>query len=137
VAADPARPVTLTAPAPVVVLGDRDHLRQAIANLVTNALRHTPGGTAVDVSAVVEGGEAVVRVRDHGAGLDEEALAPAFERFWRADPSRSGEGSGLGLSIVAGIAAEHHGTASVANAEGGGAAATLRLPLAPNPPAPA
>jgi two-component system OmpR family sensor kinase len=129
VAAAPDRHVALDAPEPVVILGDRDHLRQAIANLVANALRHTPAGTPLEVSARVAGGGAAVAVRDHGGGLDDEALAHAFDRFWQADSARVGAGAGLGLAIVAGIAAEHGGTATAANAAGGGALFTLRLPL--------
>jgi signal transduction histidine kinase len=68
-------------------------------------------------------------VRDHGSGLDETALAHVFDRFWQADAARAGTGAGLGLSIVAAIAAEHGGTAQVANAAGGGAMFTLRLPI--------
>jgi signal transduction histidine kinase len=133
VAAAPGRPVALDAPEPVVILGDRDHLRQAIANLVTNALRHTPAGTPVEVSARVVGGAATVALRDHGGGLDDEALAHVFDRFWQADQARVGTGAGLGLAIVAGIAAEHGGTATAANAPDGGALFTLRLPLRPPP----
>ena len=129
VAAAPDRSVSLDAPEPAVVLGDRDHLRQAIANLVANARRHTPAGTAIEVSARIEGGAAIVAVRDHGAGLDDEALAHVFDRFWQADHARVGHGAGLGLAIVAGIAAEHGGTATAANAPGGGALFTVRLPL--------
>ena len=129
VAAAPGRPVTLDAPEPVVVLGDQAHLRQAIANLVTNAVRHTPAGTPVEVSAQLGDGAARVTVRDHGAGLDADALGHAFDRFWQADRARAGTGAGLGLSIVAGIAAEHGGTASAANAEGGGALFEIHLPV--------
>jgi two-component system, OmpR family, sensor kinase len=136
VAADPGRPVTLDAPEPVVVQGDENHLRQAIGNLVTNALRHTPPGTAVEVGAHAVDGRAVVTVRDHGPGLDDEALVRAFDRFWRSGTARAGAGAGLGLSIVAGIAAEHGGVATVANAEGGGAAFAIDLPTGA-PPVPA
>jgi two-component system OmpR family sensor kinase len=128
VAAAPGRPVALDAPEPAVVLGDQNHLRQAIANLVTNALRHTPAGTPIEVSARVAGDRAVVAVRDHGSGLDNEALAHVFDRFWQADRARVGKGAGLGLAIVAGIAAEHGGEATAANAPEGGALFTLRLP---------
>ena len=129
VAASPDRPVTLDSAEPVVVLGDRDHLRQAIANLVANALRHTPAGSPGEVSARAAGGAATVAVRDHGGGLDDEAMAHVFDRFWQADRARVGTGAGLGLAIVAGIAAEHGGEAKAANAPGGGALFTLRLPL--------
>jgi two-component system OmpR family sensor kinase len=128
VAAAPDRPVTLDAPEPVVVLGDRDHLRQAIANLVTNALRHTPPGTPIEVSTGIAGDTATVAVRDHGPGLDDDALAHVFDRFWQADRARVGKGAGLGLSIVAAIAAEHGGDATAANAPDGGAVFTIRLP---------
>lgn len=128
VATDPDRRVTLDAPAPVVVAGDSDHLRQAIANLVNNALHHTPRGTPVEVSTRQVEGRAEVQVRDHGAGLDTEALTHVFDRFWQADAARVGTGSGLGLSIVASIAEEHGGTAVVANAVDGGAVFTLVLP---------
>jgi two-component system, OmpR family, sensor kinase len=131
VAVDPGRQVTLDAPQPVVVQGDRTHLRQAVDNLVTNAVRHTPAGTPIEVAARIDAGRAVVTVRDHGPGLDGEALAHVFDRFWQADSARSDAGAGLGLSIVAGIAAEHGGTVQAANADGGGAVFTLDLPLGP------
>jgi two-component system OmpR family sensor kinase len=129
VAQAPDRPVSLDAPAPVVVLGDPDHLRQAVANLVTNALRHTPAGTPVEVRAAVGEGRATVEVRDHGPGLDDEARAHVFDRFWQADRARVGAGAGLGLAIVAGIAAEHGGEASVENVEPHGARFRLTIPL--------
>ncbi|MHB8465366.1 MAG: sensor histidine kinase [Acidimicrobiales bacterium] len=124
------RAITLDAPEPVVVAGDQDHLRQAIANLVTNAVRHTPTGTPIEVSARLVGGGASVSVRDHGAGLDDMAMAHVFDRFWRADNARVGAGAGLGLAIVSSIASEHGGSASATNAPGGGALFTLRLPVA-------
>jgi two-component system OmpR family sensor kinase len=130
VAADASRPVTLDAPEPVVVAGDSDHLRQALANLMTNALKHTPAGTPIEVSAHRGDGTAQVVVRDHGAGLQDDALAHAFDRFWQADHARVGPGAGLGLSIVAAIAHEHGGRVSVANAPDGGAMFTLALPAA-------
>ncbi|HEY8544541.1 MAG TPA: ATP-binding protein [Acidimicrobiales bacterium] len=135
VAVDADRSVTLDAPAPAVVEGDDDHLRQAVANLVGNALRHTPPGTPIEVGVARDeaAGEAVVTVRDHGPGLDEDALAHAFDRFWQADPSRARAGAGLGLPIVAAIAAEHGGRVTAGNAAPG-AVFTLRLPLAPTGP---
>src|SRR5581483_5955228 len=105
-----------------------DDLRQAIANLVTNAVRHTPPGTPIEVSAGLVDGAARVAVRDHGAGLDDDALAHVFDRFWQADSARAGAGAGLGLAIVAGSAAEHGGGVTAGNAPGGGAVFTLELP---------
>ncbi len=130
-AADPQRPVTLTAPQPVIVLGDAAHLRQALANLVSNALRHTPARTALEVKVELRQGCAVVEVRDHGPGLDDEALVHAFDRFWQKDRSRAGKGAGLGLAIVAAVAAEHSGLVTADNAPGGGAVFGIRLPLVP------
>jgi len=129
VATAPDRQVTLNAPSPVVVQGDADHLRQAIANLVTNAVKHTPDGSPIEVSTRVSGAMASVTVRDHGPGLDAEAVAHVFDRFWQADAARVGTGNGLGLAIVAGIAEEHGGTASVANLVDGGAAFTVEIPV--------
>jgi two-component system OmpR family sensor kinase len=131
VATAPDHPVTLDAPEPVVVAGDEGHLRQAIGNLVSNAVRHTPPGTPVEVAARIVGGQAVVTVRDHGSGLDDDALAHVFDRFWQADQARVGTGAGLGLAIVAGITTEHGGTVEVENVVDGGARFTIHLPLDP------
>jgi signal transduction histidine kinase len=129
VAMAPERPVTLFAPDPVDVTGDVNHLRQAIANLVANAIRYTPSGTPIEVSARRQNGTAVISVRDHGPGLDPDGLEHVFERFWQADKARSGTGAGLGLAIVSAIATEHGGIAEAANAEGGGAVFSLRIPI--------
>ena len=132
-AAAPGRPITLHTPEPVVILGVEAHLRQALGNLVANAWNHTPSRTAIEVSARVEGGAAVIGVRDHGPGLDDDALGHAFNRFWQKDPARSGAGAGLGLPIVAAVVAEHDGIVTAANAQEGGAVFTVRLPLLPAP----
>ena len=129
VAHRPGRQIVLDAPAPVVVNGDRDHLRQAISNLVTNALTHTPEDAPIEVAAGLVDGQAVVSVSDHGPGLADSDLTHVFDRFWRADDARTGSGTGLGLSIVRAIAEEHGGSASVTNLPGGGARFTLALPL--------
>lgn len=121
VAMAPDRAVTLDAPEPVEVLGDVNHLRQAVANLVANAIGHTPAGTPIDVAARLDGGMGVVQVRDHGPGLDEDALNHVFDRFWQANSARSGHGAGLGLSIVAAVAGEHGGTAEASNVQTNGA----------------
>jgi two-component system OmpR family sensor kinase len=131
VAVAPERKITFSGPEPALVLGDESHLRQAVSNLLSNAVHHTEAGSAIEVSVAVTDGQAVVVVRDHGPGLDDEALGHVFDRFWRADRSRSTEGSGLGLSIVQAIAAEHDGRAEAANAEDGGARFALRLPAVP------
>lgn len=129
VAMDPGRQITLDAREPVVIAADETHLRQAIANLVTNAIRHTPPSAPIDVAARLDRGLAVLEVRDHGPGLNQETLAHAFDRFWQGDQARSTTGAGLGLSIVAAVAAEHGGRVEAGNTPGGGAVFTLRLPL--------
>ncbi len=126
----PEREITLRA-APITVTGDADQLRQVLANLLRNALVHTPAGTPIEVS-VTSDDEGVVRlaVRDHGPGLPTDDSDALFERFWRAEGGRERgkDGAGLGLAIVAGIVDGHRGTVSASNAPGGGAAFEVRLP---------
>ena len=122
----------------LVVLGDSERLRQVLANLVGNALRHTPAGSPVEVrvgEAVLDGRPgAAVEVVDHGPGLTPEQTERVFERFYRADPARSGAdgGTGLGLSIVAALVAVHGGTVQVDSVPGRGARFRVVLPLAPD-----
>jgi len=133
-AARRTHPLSLDAPIPVPVVGDASHLHQAVTNLLTNATRYTPMGTPIEVRATIEGGTAVLTVRDHGPGLSPEGLLHAFDRFWQADPARHQGGAGLGLAIVAAVAAGHGGAATVANAPDGGAVFSIRIPI-PAPPA--
>ena len=123
----PDREVTLEAPGPVVVDGDEARLRQVVANLLSNAATHTPPGTPVEV-AVQAGERAVLSVTDHGPGMDDEALAHAFERLWRGDQSRGRGGSGLGLAIVRAIVVAHGGDVRAENVPGAGARITVSLP---------
>lgn len=118
---------------PVAVTVDPIRLRQAIGNLVTNAIRHTPPGGRVTIAGRAEAGFLVIDVVDTGPGLPAEQQELVFERFWRAEKSRSRQtgGSGLGLSIVRKLAEAHGGTASVASVPGAGATFTLRLPISP------
>ncbi len=90
VAADPGRPVTLDASGPVIVFGDEDHLRQAIANLVSNALSHTVAGTPIEVSAARTNGHASVVVRDHGEGLDARRARPRLRPVLAGRPGPGG-----------------------------------------------
>jgi two-component system OmpR family sensor kinase len=133
-AVDPARPVSLDAPALVPVEVDEARLRQVLANLLANAREHTPPGTAVDVSVRTSDDDAVVTVTDHGPGLAIDAIPRVFDRFWRADDARghrsgSVEGSGLGLAIVQAITVAHGGRITAANGPGGGAQFTITLPM--------
>ncbi|MEU6621985.1 HAMP domain-containing sensor histidine kinase [Streptomyces litmocidini] len=121
---------------------DPVRLRQAVGNLVSNAIRHTPAGGTVTLSGrPADGGaktagpaEGVrIEVRDTGSGIAEEDLPHVFDRFWRADKSRSRQsgGSGLGLAIVRNLTESHRGTASVSSAPGQGSVFGLWLPARP------
>jgi two-component system OmpR family sensor kinase len=135
--AAPARAADLSfeAPESLAVTGDDAQLRQVAANLVGNAVRHTPAGTPIRVTLSLEGGQARLSVADEGPGLAPEHAARVFEPFYRADPSRAREtgGAGLGLAIVAAIVADHGGTVDVESVEGAGATFTVRLPLGSTP----
>jgi two-component system sensor histidine kinase MprB len=111
---------------PVVIQGNPERLSRAVNNLLDNAARHA-GGNRVEID--VDATE--VRVRDHGAGIDERDLPHVFDRFYRGVDSRSRQGSGLGLAIVRQVADQHHGTVTAANAPDGGAVFTLALPGLP------
>jgi two-component system OmpR family sensor kinase len=125
----PDREVTLHADH-AWVTGDADQLRQVFANLLRNALVHTPAQTPIEVSVERHDETVALEVRDHGHGLPGKDPSALFERFWRTEGGRErGKGgAGLGLAIVAGIVDAHGGTVSAANAPGGGAAFQVRLP---------
>jgi two-component system OmpR family sensor kinase len=123
-----------------VVLGDEARLRQVVGNLMTNALTHTPPDVRVTVTIDEEPADpdvVVLRVADEGPGMAPEDAARVFERFYRAESSRTREagGTGLGLAIVAALVAAHGGTVDVATAPGRGAVFSVRLPR--SGPAPA
>jgi two-component system OmpR family sensor kinase len=131
-ARDPERQVTFVADEPVVVFGDESRLRQVAANLVQNALVHTPAGSPIEVRVARDGARAVLAVRDEGPGIAPEHAARIFDRFYRADPSRTREsgGTGLGLAIVASIAEVHGGRARVETELGAGSTFLVEFPLA-------
>jgi two-component system OmpR family sensor kinase len=131
-AAGPDWPVEVRADRPVEVVGDAARLRQVVDNLLANVRAHTPRGTRTETRVTADGdrGGAVVQVIDHGPGLGREGAARVFERFYRADASRSRTlgGAGLGLAIVAAITGAHGGTVEASPTPGGGATFTVRLP---------
>jgi two-component system sensor histidine kinase AdeS len=118
---------------PAPLMGDGQRLRQATLALLENARRHAGGSVRVETRLVAGGGGrpvAILRVLDRGPGIAADPPDRVFERFWRADPSRSRDsgGSGLGLAVVRAIAEAHGGTAAAANRPDGGAVVELRLP---------
>jgi len=138
-ATDPERSIEASMPPQVLVSGDPYQLRQVLANLMRNALVHTPPGTPIEVG--VQDGESTVSVtvRDHGPGLPDTAQERLFGRFWRAEGGRERgkAGAGLGLAIVHELVTAHGGQISAENAPDGGALFTATLPKSPPEPTPA
>jgi len=132
----PQWPITLQADSPIEIVGDAQRMRQVLDNLLSNVRSHTLPGTTAVINLATDQAEAVITVTDNGPGLDNDQLVRVFERFYRADPSRSrlSGGAGLGLSIVASIVRAHGGTVSAASQSQGGAQFTVRIPLSPDSP---
>ncbi|WP_372593655.1 ATP-binding protein [Actinotalea sp.] len=138
-ALDPSRAVRIVptspdAPPSASTTGDESRLRQVVANLVGNVVRHTPSGTPVEIAVGRLGDQSVIEVRDHGPGIAPEHAARVFERFYRVDAARgraTGGGAGLGMAIVAAIVDAHQGTVTVAQTPGGGTTIRVGLPVAP------
>ena len=113
----------------VTTLADATRIRQALANLVDNAVKYTPRGGRVEIDVAADAGEAQIRVRDTGRGIPAEAISRIWDRLFRADPSRAERGLGLGLSLVKAIAVAHHGRVAVESAPDRGSSFLLSLPL--------
>ncbi|MGI5208119.1 ATP-binding protein [Spirillospora sp. CA-108201] len=113
---------------------DPVRLRQAVGNLLANAVRYTPAGGRVGLRAHADGDDVLIEVADTGPGIPPEHLPHVFDRFWRAEKSRSRQtgGSGLGLAIVRQLAEAHGGSAAVRSEPGQGATFVLRLPGSPD-----
>jgi two-component system, OmpR family, sensor kinase len=136
-ALDPSRPVELTGPGGIGVPGpapvdaDEARLRQVVANLVGNAVAHTPAGTAVRIGVGTVDGRAVLELADHGPGMTADQAGRVFDRFYRTDRSRSrsgGANAGLGLAIARSLARAHGGDVELETAVGAGACFRLTLP---------
>jgi two-component system, OmpR family, sensor kinase len=121
---------------PPVVTADEARLRQILANLLSNALRHTPKGTPVEVEVGVTADAVRLHVIDHGPGLPSEQLTHLFERFYRGDAGRTRDrgGTGLGLAIVAGLVAAHGGSVRYEATTGSSGGSTFVVSL-PHPDA--
>ena len=130
-AAGPDHPIELHLPQEeLFVLGDSRRIHQVVANLLANARTHTPLGTKINVTARQTLAEVIIEVADNGPGLSKSDQERIFERFFRADPARvrhSGEGSGLGLSIVDAVMKAHGGYVSVKSELDKGATFTLHF----------
>lgn len=134
-AVDPSRGIKLDAPSACVVHGDEAGLRQVMANLLSNAITHTPPGSPISVAVRAKDGWVEFAVADEGPGLQREDATRIFDPFYRADPGRArqggirGAGTGLGLAIVAAITESHGGTVEVVSSPGQGARFTVRIPF--------
>jgi two-component system, OmpR family, sensor kinase len=140
-----ADPTPAPAPLPPVgpiVFAEENKIRQVVTNLMGNAMRFTKDDSPIEIVVDVDraGGYGVIAIVDHGEGIPPQLREKIFQRFWRADTSRTRDtgGSGLGLAIVAGIVHNHDGHVEVVETPGGGATFRVSLPLLPNdePPAP-
>jgi two-component system, OmpR family, sensor kinase len=119
-----------------IVLGEENKIRQVVTNLMGNAQRYSPAGSPIELGVGVDLRRkmGVIAIIDHGRGIPPQMRDKIFQRFWRADTSRTREtgGSGLGLAIVAAIVASHGGIIEVDETPGGGATFRVMLPLAPS-----
>ncbi|HEY7835996.1 MAG TPA: HAMP domain-containing sensor histidine kinase [Solirubrobacteraceae bacterium] len=131
----PERAIELSADGAATVSGDPLQLRQLFANLLGNAIVHTPAGTPIEVEVAEAPQGVTVSVTDHGPGIAAEERERLFERFWRREGGRERgrAGAGLGLAIVQGVVQAHHGTIDVRDVPGGGASFVVTLPPRPVP----
>jgi two-component system OmpR family sensor kinase len=133
-AVEPSRPVEASAPRSLVVVADEPRIRQVLANLLSNVREHTAPDTPVAVRLSEAGQGALLEVTDAGQGMDREAAARAFDRFYRGGHNgNDGHGSGLGLSIVQAIAAAHGGHAMLRSSAGIGTSVQVWIPFHPRP----
>jgi two-component system OmpR family sensor kinase len=138
-AAAPERQISLNPTGPVAIEADGDALRRVFANLLRNAIVHTPEGTPVELTLEKTDAWATVKVQDHGPGLPPGDPNAVFERFWRDSEARGRDdgGAGLGLAIAAALVNAHGGRVEAENPAGGGALFTVQLPLRSPSSAPA
>lgn len=117
----------------VMIVGDQDLISQAVANLLSNAVRYTPENGMVTVELTRENGYAKISVRDTGVGISDEDMKKVFSRFWRADVARQSVdgGLGIGLALVKEVVDQHFGDVSVSSTLGEGSTFVMRIPLAP------
>ncbi len=114
-----------------VLSADRNRLRQVLVNLLDNAIKYTPSGGRVEITAERRPHEACLTVKDDGAGIAPDEIPRIWERLYRGDRSRAQRGLGLGLSLVRAITNAHGGTVTVESAPGEGSAFSIHLPIKP------
>jgi two-component system sensor histidine kinase BaeS len=129
--------LVVEAPERLPARADPERLGQALGNLIENALKYSPAGTAITVRTRRDGPGYACDVLDHGAGIPPDVLSRVFERYYRVEGRASGGpgGMGLGLNIAAGIARAHGGTIEARARPEGGSVFTIRLPIAASGPA--
>jgi heavy metal sensor kinase len=120
----------IEAKAALAVRGYESLLFRLIFNLGENAIKYTPSGGQIDITAYQDGGAAIVEVRDNGPGIPADQQEHIFERLYRGDPSREGGGSGLGLALVRSITQLHKGKITLSSVPGKGSCFRVELPLA-------
>jgi signal transduction histidine kinase len=108
---------------------DRNRIQQVLANLVDNAIKYTPEGGHVEVTAARQDHEIILQVQDTGTGISSEDLPRIWDRLYRGDKSRNEKGLGLGLSLVKAVVQAHHGSVAVSSEIGKGSRFTVRLPV--------
>jgi len=116
----------------IEISGSRERLAEAFLNVIENGVRYNSEGGSVEIETSREGDTALIQIKDTGPGIEEKDLARIFERFYRADASRSTEGTGLGLSIAKAIVEAHGGEISAISTPGKGSCFFIRLPLSQN-----
>jgi signal transduction histidine kinase len=119
--------LTANIPPGLQVVADRNRLRQVLVNLLDNAIKYTPSGGHVEISAQTCGGEVVITVKDTGAGIPADEIPRIWERLYRGDKSRSQRGLGLGLSLVRAIVNAHGGRIELQSDVGKGSSFTIHL----------
>jgi two-component system OmpR family sensor kinase len=136
-AVEPRRPIEASAPSSLVVVADEPRIRQVLANLLGNVREHTAPDTPVAVRLREAEQGALLEVTDAGQGMDPDAAARAFDRFYRGGHNgNDGHGSGLGLSIVQAIASAHGGHAMLKSSVGEGTSVQVWIPFHPRSPQP-
>jgi len=133
VAEDKGMTISISAPPDLRLTADHNRLRQVLANLLDNAIKYTPPGGSVSISAFEKAGQAVIIVEDTGVGIPLEETSRIWERLYRVDKSRSQKGLGLGLSLVKAVVRAHQGSVEVSSEPGVGSSFTLYLPTASAP----